>query len=391
MMCKNLSTLTAFVYSQPSGWTPLHDAAYSDAADAVARLIESGATIDARSHSGATPLCFSAQEDAPNATRMLLRAGADPSLRCLGNSPGVHVRANNADNNHFHSRFSGYTPLHYCAHYNAANAARVLLYESNHHRYLSAVDLLDIPDLNEKLPIHVAVARGSCLVLRELLHSGARVETTSHHPPPSARALALTAELAPTATETAPVLIPTTNTNSATNEEEDNSNISTSPTITPVSSPLLKSMIPSQPISSSKPWNCLSQKSIDTCKHLITEVEMNWTPTRHALFSPADRLAVVEVLRVGKRLETVGRGIFLDLWPYVLSFCGRGWFEPVIVDEVGGEKKAPAKDEKQGDTSRDDEDISMSSSSSSSSSMDSSEEEEEEFTQFKLEETHAIL
>ena len=63
-------------------------------------------------------------------------------------------------------------------------------------------------------------------------------------------------------------------------------------------------MIPSQPISSSKPWNCLSQKSIDACKHLITEVEMNWTPTRHALFSPADRLAVVEVLRVGKRLET---------------------------------------------------------------------------------------
>ena len=347
--------------------------------------------MDARSHSGATPLCFSAQEDAPNATRMLLRAGADPSLRCLGNSPGFHVRANNADNNHFHSRFSGYTPLHYCAHYNAANAARVLL-ESNHLN-LSAVDLLDIPDLNDKLPIHVAVARGSCLVLRELLHGGARVETTSHHPPPSVRALALTAALAPTATETAPVLIPAANRNSATNEEEDNSNMpsTSSPTITPVSSPLLKSMIPSQPISSSKPWNCLSQKSIDACKHLITEVEMNWTPERHALFSPADRLAVVEVLRVGKRLETVGRGIFLDLWPYVLSFCGRGWFEPVTEDNVAMERKAPAEDENQREASHDDEDISMGTSSSSSLSMESSEEEEEEFTQFQLEGTHAIL
>ena len=28
---------------------------------------------------------------------------------------------------------------------------------------------------------------------------------------------------------------------------------------------------------------------------------------------------------VGKRMED--QGIFLDLWPQVLSFCGRGWFD----------------------------------------------------------------
>ena len=42
---------------------------------------------------------------------------------------------------------------------------------------------------------------------------------------------------------------------------------------------------------------------------------------------PADRKAVTELLRVGKRLELQGSGIFIDLWPEVLSFCGRGWFE----------------------------------------------------------------
>ena len=35
----------------------------------------------------------------------------------------------------------------------------------------------------------------------------------------------------------------------------------------------------------------------------------------------------MELLRVGKRLEQMGSGIFIDLWPLVLSFCGRGWFE----------------------------------------------------------------
>jgi hypothetical protein len=35
----------------------------------------------------------------------------------------------------------------------------------------------------------------------------------------------------------------------------------------------------------------------------------------------------MELLRVGKRLEQMGTGLFTDLWPQVLSFCGRGWFE----------------------------------------------------------------
>lgn len=313
--------------AQPSGWAPLHDAAYSDASNAVARLIAAGASVDARSHSGATPLCFAAQEDSPNATRLLLKAGADPSLRCLGNSPGLFIRANNADNHQFHSRFSGYSPLHYCAHYNAVNAARVLLYESQQYHHYSALELLEIPDLNEKLPIHIAVARGSSLVLKEFLHGGARVETSSYHPPTSPRARSTSRDVIASAAASSPMPIPRNS-----GDQSPTNILSTSQrqhVVTPVSSPILRSMIPAQPITSTKPWNCLSQTSIDACKHLIEEVEMNWTPTRHTLFCPTDRQAIMELLRVGKRLEQAGRGIFVDLWPRVLSFCGRGWFEPI--------------------------------------------------------------
>ena len=313
--------------AQPSGWTPLHDAAYSDSAGAVKRLIAAGASVNARSHSGATPLCFAAQEDASNATKLLLKAGADPAIRCLGHIPGMNVRANNADNNIFHSRFSGYTPLHYCAHYNSSKSAKVLLDHrgDGSGKQLAGVELLEIPDLNEKLPIHVAVARGSSEVLRELLHGGARVETASYHPPLPPRVRRVVAQVTSPSTGSTSIAIPVS---LAASTETPTPNV-----VTPVSSPVLRSMLPSEPVSSSKPWNCLSQKSIDACRSLIEEVEQNWTPARHALFSPTDRVAVKEVLRVGKRLEQNGSGVILEIWPYILSFCGRGWFEVVLEDD----------------------------------------------------------
>jgi hypothetical protein len=86
-------------------------------------------------------------------------------------------------------------------------------------------------------------------------------------------------------------------------------------------------MIPQEPITSTKPWNCLTQKAIDECKDLISKAEQSWSPDRHLLFTPQDRKAVMELLRVGKRLEQQGV-LFVDLWPQVLGFCGRGWFEP---------------------------------------------------------------
>ena len=357
--------------AHPSGWTPLHDAAYSNSRDTIELLLNAGAQVDARANSGATPLCFAAQEDAAEAAELLLQRGAMLTTRCAGGpvrDDGTVQPPGTVMNNGPHSRFSGYTPLHYCAHYNAAKAARVLL------RHSTCKAAMEIPDLSERLPIHVAVARGSSDVLRELLHAGARVETRSkeelrkeaaerrrHGRSSSSASMSSSSSLSVASSSTsaaqrrqrqqqmfhsftqgvaaavAAANAPSTPRRQAPSPER----VSTTPrsrsrSVTPVSSPVLRSMIPSRPVSSSKPWNCLTQRSIDECKKLITEAEKSWTPDRHLLFTPADRKAVMELLRVGKRLEQQGTGIFIDLWPQILSFCGRGWFEKEEEEEAGG-------------------------------------------------------
>lgn len=303
--------------AHPSGWTALHDAAYSNSSESVELLLDAGADVDIRANSGATPLCFAAQEDAHGAARLLLARGADLSIRCAG-GPRSMAEGNAVFPPHPNGRFSGYTPLHYCAHYNAHRAARVLLADP------SAQAAMEVTDLSDRLPIHVAVARGSSDVLRELLHAGARIETP-HGSPQSPRRISRSRSgsrtESPLRASRAIQEMPSTPTHSLTQAGSDDGSA------TSVSSPILRSMIPARPITSSKPWNCLTQTAIDECKQLISQAEQNWAPDRHLLFTPADRKAVLELLRVGKRLEQMGTGIFIDLWPLVLGFCGRGWFE----------------------------------------------------------------
>ena len=311
--------------AKTSGWSPLHDAAYSDSTETLSILISAGADVNAKAKSGATPLCFAAQENAPNATRLLLEAGADPTARCCDEE----AAKNTSDELHQHfTRFSGYSPLHYCAHYNAHRAAKVLLEYHSNVLVPSNKSLLTISDLNEKLPIHVAVARGSSDVLRELLHYGACVDSGKH------RRCSMSIQNDDQSNtsmgsydggRSSPVDMQMTQ-----QGEEPSSPAAQPVVVTPVSSPLLRAMIPSVPIDSPKPWNCISQRSIDECRLLIQEAELNWSPERHSIFHPRDRAAVVELLRVGKRLEQEGTGIFIELWPLVLSFCCRGWFEPEV-------------------------------------------------------------
>ena len=317
--------------AKTSGWTPLHDAAYSDSNECLSLLISAGADVNAKANSGATPLCFAAQEDGPNSTRILLAAGADPTARCCDENN--HNDPNSLEQ-HL-NRFSGYTPLHYCGHYNAHHAARVLLEYHNDVLVPTNKSLLTVSDLNDRLAIHVAVARGSSDVLRELLHFGARVETDRNrsssmsiqNDDQSASSTASGDE--PMENEgLAIVRSQSFDTQMADERPQPTSPNPQSAIITPVSSPVLRSMIPAEPIDSPKPWNCISQRSIDECKMLIQEAELNWSPARHKIFHPRDRAAVIELLRVGKRLEQIGTGIFIDLWPLVLSFCCRGWFEP---------------------------------------------------------------
>mmetsp|Transcript_46016 Transcript_46016/g.112352 ORF Transcript_46016/g.112352 Transcript_46016/m.112352 type:complete len:956 (+) Transcript_46016:269-3136(+) len=325
--------------AHPSGWTPLHDAAYSNSSECIELLISKGAHVDARANSGATPLCFAAQEDASEAAGLLLSRGADLSARCAGAN---HSSNNNRTNqqqqqpvqapNNPHSRFSGYTPLHYCAHYNASKASKILLAHGQ------AKTSMETPDLSGRLPIHVAVARGSSDVLRALLHAGARVDirpggaagggggggaqTPSSLP---ANGNIFGSFNSSTTQRRPPVPEEPASPNRSVLSSSSSSSTSSSST-SPVTSPVLRSMIPSQPVSSSKPWNCLTQQAIDECKTLISKAEQSWRPEHHLLFTPRDRKAIMELLRVGKRLEQEGV-IFVDLWPKVLGFCGRGWFD----------------------------------------------------------------
>jgi len=321
--------------AHPSGWTPLHDAAYSNSSACIKLLSKNGAQVDAKANSGATPLCFAAQEDAFEAAQLLLERGANLSSRCAGPPPDDGTQYHFQLPNHPHSRFSGYTPLHYCAHYNAQRASHVLLSDPK------AKVAMEVPDLSGRLPIHVAVARGSSDVLRALLHAGARVDTPLAGSPTS---VARPSPSAPTNFG----LLPAAAARRPPAPEEPgspNRSMSSSASTSPVTSPVLRSMIPSQPISSSKPWNCLSQQAIDECKELILKSEQSWSPDHHLLFTPQDRKAVMELLRVGKRLEQNGTGIFIDLWPTILGFCGRGWFETKanklsFVEEIGTSEEA---------------------------------------------------
>ena len=322
--------------AEPSGWTPLHDAAYSDAADCVQMLVNAGADVDSKANSGATPLCFAAQEDSPAAARLLLEAGARSDVRCGQGGNGTYA-TNSAQQHQPHpSRFSGYTPLHYCAHYNAYRAARIILNHEHHVSKGRPSSLLEMLDFNDKLPIHVAVTRSSSDVLRELLRGGARIDTrvdTLVASPPVLAAGPLSSPSSP------PRMLSETAASPHLHYAPATPLTSHRPaTVTPVSSPVLRSMIPPRPISSSKPWNCVTQESINQCRALIREAELNWCPERHSLFHPTDRRAVMELLRIGKRLEQMGTGICVyDIWPDVLSFCGRGWFE--VGDQEEGDNR----------------------------------------------------
>jgi hypothetical protein len=73
----------ALIDNPAAPWTPLHYAAHQGDARIVARLLQAGARVDARSANGTTPLMMGAMSGVPDVAKALMKAGADPKLRNL--------------------------------------------------------------------------------------------------------------------------------------------------------------------------------------------------------------------------------------------------------------------------------------------------------------------
>lgn len=360
------------VVSVPSGWTPLHDASYSDAVACIHILLAAGADVDSRAASGATPLCFAAQEDSAGACAALLQGGAEVDARCqvtdMDRHQGTraHTPAAAAAN-----RFGGYTPLHYAAHYNASAAARVLA---------AGGRATDVPDRGGRVPLHVAAARGSANVLQVLLEAGARMDTEVASPCPPAAALrrrrasisGLVAEDDVKGEDKGTAGLSRSCPGRGTTRRRRNS-APAGVVPSPISSPILRSLVPLRPVRSSKPWNCVSRDQIEGCHKLIEAADAAWTPETHSVFAPCDRVAALNVLMVGKRMESMGTGIFMECWPMILGFCGRGWFrtEEDLIDIEEIEEEEGKKQKNAGLIPQIQEDTMI--------------REEEQYTQFQME------
>ena len=88
-----------------NGWTPLHGAAWFNASRTAALLIERGADINGKNKRGWTPLHGAAWNNASETAALLIERGAD-----------IHAKSKD-----------GLTPLHFAARRNAGDAAAILI------------------------------------------------------------------------------------------------------------------------------------------------------------------------------------------------------------------------------------------------------------------------
>jgi hypothetical protein len=149
--------------------------------------------------------------------------------------------------------------------------------------------LLEARDAHGRNAAQIACQRGSRDVLEELLRSGARASAFSPLP--------LTSPPVP---------------------GRDPLNITVSE---------LRALVPLDPVAASKPWNCLTQESIDGCLKLLDRIGVGWSRGNHHLFPPEDRQAIESDV-LGAVLPALERrwGVYEDVWFLVLSWCDRGWF-----------------------------------------------------------------
>lgn len=134
--------------AQPSLNKALLEAAGKGDVEAIGRLLEQGADVQAQSENGSSPLHMAVWEGHADAVRRLLAAGAD-----------VKAKAGN-----------GSTPLHWAAQRGNAEVASLLL---------AAGADVSATDLWGWCPLHAASEKGHADVVRLLLEAGADVNATN--------------------------------------------------------------------------------------------------------------------------------------------------------------------------------------------------------------------
>jgi len=164
-----------------TGLTPLHQAAHAGNIDVIKRLIQLGANIHAESVSGMRPLHYAAREGEAEAFQALLDLGADVNAQDLNGSQAAHYAAYAGNTDILRRIFdlgssivirnnSGMTPLHVAARGGHLSAIQLLF-------DLGAV--INARDNSSLTPLHQAAHAGNIDAIKRLIQLGANIHAES--------------------------------------------------------------------------------------------------------------------------------------------------------------------------------------------------------------------
>ena len=157
----------------------LHDAVFSGDEKAVARLIRSGADVNALDEGqGGTPLCIATSRRSPKVMALLIKAKADVNIRCSFRGTALHLAAHEGDAEMVRTLLAagadvkardrqGMIPLGRAADAKDSAVAEALIRAGSDVHHL---------DQAGNTAMHVAAGIGQVKVLQLLLDAGAKVD-----------------------------------------------------------------------------------------------------------------------------------------------------------------------------------------------------------------------
>lgn len=169
--------LVTALASRAADQKTLHDAVYYGDEKAVARLLRSGADVNAVADGRGTPLCIAAERKSPKILGLLIKANADANIRCSFRGTALHLAAHEGDVETVRTLLAagadvrardrqGMIPLGRAAEKDAAVTELLI-------RAGSDVDHLDQAG---NTAMHGAASRGQVKILQLLLDAGAKAD-----------------------------------------------------------------------------------------------------------------------------------------------------------------------------------------------------------------------